>query len=197
MTGRLRRPLSDWWTAATGRGHEQGDLLRRLPVVHVDAVDLEAGPTVRTRIEIIDAIVVTQTCDLENAKIRNILLARVVSWSDLAAAQFAAGNTAVRSNAFRRNLIRGEIPPLTLLHEREAHPRLEWSIVDFRELHVVDRNRIDDLVSRPGQRRRLRLTSPYKEHFAQAFARFHMPVGLPHDAGTFETAGKEAVAGLR
>jgi hypothetical protein len=42
----------------------------------------------------------------------------------------------------------------------------------------------------------LRLTSPYKEHFAQAFARFYMRVGLPHDAGSFEKAGSAAVVDL-
>ncbi len=188
--------MSDWWTATTGEGHEQGDLLRGLPVVHVEQVDLSGEPTVRTRIQLIDAIVVTQTCDLENEKIRNILLARVVSWADFAAAQFAAGNTAVKGRAFRRNLIRGDIPPLMLLHERQAQPQLGWSVVDFREVHVVERARIDAFVAQPGNRRRLRLSSPYKEHFAQAFARFYMRVGLPHDAGSFEDAGAEAVAGL-
>ncbi len=189
--------MSDWWTATTRDGHEQGDLLRRFPVVHVEDLSLEGEPTVRTRIQTIDAIVVTQTCDLENLKIRNILLARVLAWADFAAAQFGAGNTAVKSGAFCRNLVRGDIPPLTLLHERQAQPSLAWSVVDFRELYVVDRGRIDAFVAQPGNRRRLRLTSPYKEHFAQSFARFYMRVGLPHDAASFETAGKAAVAHLR
>ena len=59
-----------------------------------------------------------------------------------------------------------------------------------RELCTVDRGRIDDVVMRPGNRRRLRLICPYEEHFAQSFARFYMRVGLPHDASTFEDAGK-------
>ena len=59
-------------------------------------------------------------------------------------------------------------------------------MVDFRELHVVDRARIDEFVNQPGRRRRLRLLSPYKEHFAQAFARFYRRVGLPHAARAFD-----------
>ena len=70
--------MSDRWTATTGDGHEQGDLLRPLPVVQVDEVDLTGDAKVVTRVQTIDAIIVTQTCDLENTKIRNILLARVV-----------------------------------------------------------------------------------------------------------------------
>jgi len=151
---------------------------------------------VRSRVEQIDVIIVTQTCDLGNAKVENILTARVITWADFSAAQFAAGNTAVKSSAFRRSLIRGDIPPLTLLHDRDQSPSIEWSVVDFRELHVVSRSRVDEFVGRPGHRRRLRLVSPYKEHFAQAFARFYMRVGLPHDARVFEQEGATAVAQL-
>lgn len=188
--------MSDWWTAASGDGHEQGDLLRAIPVIQIDEVDLAGDAKVTTRVQTIDAIIVTQTCDLDNAKVPNILLARVVSWEAFATAQSAAGNTAVRSSAFRRNLIRGDIPPLTLLHERATQPSLPWSIVDLRELHVIARRRLDEFIQQPGNRRRLRLSSPYKEHFAQAFARFYMRVGLPHDANAFEQAGKAAVQGL-
>ncbi|TVP74971.1 MAG: hypothetical protein EA340_00585 [Nitriliruptor sp.] len=157
-----------------------------------------AGDTadVRSRVEFIDGIIVTQSCDLENSKVANILLARVITWADFAAAQFAAGNTAVKSGSFRRNLIRGDIPPLMLLHARQPQPPLDWSVVDFRELHVVDRARIDEFVDQPGSRRRLRLLPPYKEHFAQAFARFYMRVGLPHDARAFETDGAADVESL-
>ncbi|MFU8841898.1 MAG: hypothetical protein ACNA8R_14470, partial [Nitriliruptoraceae bacterium] len=76
--------MSDWWKATTGSGHEQGDLIRRLPIVRIEDVELGDEPTVRAGIETIDAIVVTQTCDLENGKIRNVLLARVLSWTDFA-----------------------------------------------------------------------------------------------------------------
>lgn len=189
--------MSDWWTTTSGAGHEQGDLLRDLPVVTVESVEVSGDTaTVHPRVEVIDGIIVTQSCDLDNAKITNLLLARVTTWADFAAAQFAAGNTAVKSTSFRRNLIRGEIPPLMLLHAREPQPGLDWSVVDFRELHIVDRSRIDDFVDLPGNRRRLRLLPPYKEHFAQAFARFFMRVGLPHDARAFEADGAAAVRGL-
>ena len=189
--------MSSWWTAVSGPGHEQGDLLRDVAIVRVESVDISgATAEVSSRVEVVDAIIVTQTCDLENAQVANVLLARVTSWADFASAQFAAGNTAVKSGSFRRSLIRGDIPPLMLLHTRTSQPTLDWSLVDFRELYVVDRTRIDGFVAEPGNRRRLRLLSPYKEHFAQAFARFYMRVGLPHDARGFDEGGAAAVASL-
>lgn len=186
--------MSDWWAATTESGHEQGDLLRDLHVVSIGRVDLDGeSPSVETTVESIDAIIVTQSCDLANTKLGNVLLARVVSWTDFAAAQFEAGNTAVKSTAYRRALVRGDLAPLTLLHRRRARPTLPWSVADFRELYTVDRSRLDEFVAETGNRRRLRLASPYKEHFAQAFARFLMRVGLPHDAAAFEREGRAAV----
>jgi hypothetical protein len=36
---------------------------------------------------------------------------------------------------------------------------------------------------------RMVLPPPYREHLAQAFARYFMRVGLPHDAKAFEKEG--------
>ena len=83
-----------------------------------------------------------------------------------------------------------------LLDARTSQPSLAWSLVDFREVYVVDRARIDGFVAEPGNRRRLRLLSPYKEHFAHAFARFYLRIGLPHDARGFDEDGAAAVAHL-
>ncbi len=190
--------MSDWWTRVSTAGHEQGDLLFNFPVPTVTHLTTEGDrPEVTYRVDRIDAIVVTQTCDLENVKIRTVLLARVVSWRGFAAAQFAAGNSAVKSSAYIANLIRGDIPPLALLHQRSEVPALPWSVCDFRELYTVDRAHLDHFTTQPGSRQRLRLRSPYKEHFAQAFARFFMRVGLPHDAGAFAAEGKAEVADLK
>lgn len=190
--------MSDWWARTVAAGHQQGDLVFGIPVPRVTHLTLAGDrPELTFRVDRIDAILVTQTCDLGNVKVRTVLLARVVSWRDFAAAQFAAGNTAVKSSAYLNNLIRGDILPLALLHERATRPALPWSICDFRELYTVDRDHLDDFTSQPGSRQRLRLLSPYKEHFAQAFARFFMRAGLPHDAGPFAVTGKAEVADLK
>lgn len=79
--------MSDWWTASAGAEHEQGDLSRGFPVVHVESVQVtEATADVRSHVEFVDAIIVTQTGDLDNAKVASILLARVTPWTDFAAA---------------------------------------------------------------------------------------------------------------
>lgn len=189
--------MSDWWTLTTSGDHEQGDLLFNLPVVTAAAIEMDGEvPSVHSRVERIDAIIVTQTCDLANAKIPTVLVARVVPWAAFAKAQFDAGNHAVKSRNYIDGLVRSDIPPLALLHERTTRPSLPWSLADFRELYTIERQRLEDFVAQPGSKRRLRLDPPYKEHFAQAFARFFMRVGLPHDAAGFHAAAKAQVANL-
>jgi hypothetical protein len=53
----------------------------------------------------------------------------------------------------------------------------EFMLVDFSRVFTVDTTLVRDLVTSQGPR--LRLNPPYREHLAQAFARFFMRVGLP------------------
>lgn len=196
--GRRSTRLSDWWKLTAGPDHEQGDLLFHLPVATESAIAIAGDDvTVTSRVDRIDAVILTQTCDLANAKLPTLLVARVLPWSTFAEAQFDAGNQAVMSKGYINALLRGDLPPLALLHGRTAAPELPWSVVDFRVVYSIQRSRLDDVVAQPGSKQRLRLVSPYKEHFAQAFARFFMRVGLPHDATGFVQAGRQQVAHLR
>ena len=79
------------------------------------------------------------------------------------------------------------MPGLSLLHRRELEPRLDWSVVDFHRLFVLPKAIARRFADQSGSR--LRLRSPYREHLAQAFARYFMRVGLPHDAKAFEKEG--------
>src|SRR5262249_1445507 len=126
-------------------------------------------------------------CDLENDKVEDILLAQVIAWPE---AVRAAGtdNPAIRSREFRRALIAGNVPGLSLLHKRETFPPLAWSVVDFHRLFTLPKSFARRSAELAGPR--LRLRSPSREHLAKAFARYFMRVGLPHDAKTYEQEGK-------
>jgi hypothetical protein len=52
-------------------------------------------------------------------------------------------------------------------------------VVDFHEVHTAPLNQVRAFAKSAGKR--LRLRPPYREHLAQAFARFFMRVGLPGD----------------
>jgi hypothetical protein len=55
--------------------------------------------------------------------------------------------------------------------------------VDFHSLYTLSVKAVQQHATQLGDR--LRLRSPYKEHVAQAFARYFMRVGLPLDAAAF------------
>jgi hypothetical protein len=138
-----------------------------------------------------DLVVMTQSCDLANDKVQEVLLAQLVAWPDAVQAEVRRGNEAVKSSKFRKQLIDGNVPGLSLLHRRESPPDLPWSVVDFHQLSTLPKAFVCQVASSSGPR--LRLRSPYREHLAQAFARYFMRVGLPHDARSFEKEGQVQV----
>jgi hypothetical protein len=181
---------ADWYEITQGSALLQGDILFRCPVF-LAARELQwplaADAEVGVRVRVFDLVVMTQSCDLENDKLEDILLAQVVAWPDAVRDEVGRGNEAVRGSKFRKLLVDGSIPGLSLLHKREELPRLPWSVVDFRHLFTLSKTFLRPFAASSGHR--LRLRSLYREHLAQAFARYFMRVGLPHDARAFEKEG--------
>ena len=143
----------------------QGDLLANCPVFEPDKGvqwPIAANAEVGFRIQVLDLVVLTQSCDLANNKVEKVLLARVMPWQELVQNEAAAGNTAVKGSKFRKLLVDGNIPSLSLLHKREAEPSLPWSVVDFHHLFTLPKSFVTAFADSVGPR--LRLCSPYREH---------------------------------
>lgn len=88
------------------------------------ALGVEAEEPVRvgTHLEVVDALVLTQTCDLVQGKAAEVLLCGVVSWDVLVGAELARGNSMVAGSVFIEKLIEGAIPPLSLLVSISLRP---------------------------------------------------------------------------
>jgi hypothetical protein len=177
---------SSWYDIVNDPSLLQGDILFGCPVAAftgswafpLNPKDLEY------QVMPIDAIIMTQSCDLENDKIDLVLVARVIDWAFTVRHEYQTGNTAIKSRDFRKKLIDGAIPGLSLLHKHDGPPRLEWSVVNFHRLYTLPKAFLQQYAQTLGPR--LRLRSPYREHLAQGFARYFMRVDLPHDAKAFE-----------
>lgn len=180
--------MSDWYESTADPNLEQGDILPTLtaltPTMGNHEVEGEREGTISAIAEETAGIILTQTCDLAQGKVDQLLVVQVVTWSDLVATESAKGNELVNSRKFREKLIEGNIPNLSLLHETSGPPALEWSVVNFRRLYSLPVQYVTLKVQHTGER--LRLRSPYREHLAQAFARYIMRVGLPHSADGFK-----------
>lgn len=173
-----------WYDVVNGSTLEQCDLLPgcRVPIASEVAPDTE-GADFALDVKTVDLIVLTQSCDLAHGKVKEVLLGRVYSWNSVVETEVKRGNQSIKGKQTRENLQRGAIPNLCLLHRRVDAPVLEWSVVDFHSLYTLSVAALTSHVGRLGPR--LRLRSPYREHVAQAFARYFMRVGLPLDAAAF------------
>ncbi len=132
-----------------------------------------------------DVIVMTQACDLENEKVRNVILCPHLSISDFR--QVWEDDTKRRgenpnSKAWRNlcdDICKGYLWNLSMLNSCEAGSlMIDHRIVDFSDVYTVPRIFLESLLRQRAQPR-LRLLPPYREHLSQAFARFFMRVGLP------------------
>jgi hypothetical protein len=168
----------------------QGDVLKGCPVflvIHPSAWPFPAETSLAVKALTFDLVLMTQSCDLEHAKVEEVLLAQLIEWPALVRSELERGNELVRGSRFRRLLLDGGLPGLSLLHKRGGTPGLQWSVVDFHRLFTLPKAFVQQFAASAGPR--LRLRSPYREYLAQAFARYFMRVGLPLDAKAFEKEG--------
>ena len=130
-------------------------------------------------IDLYDVVVLSQSCDLVAGKVELVLLAPHWSIKDVAMA-----NTDFGSNKHLEKVRRGNVIGYHMLNECK-HPGFEadFRVVDFRKAYSLPLEYLRNMVAESPQRPRL--LPPYREHLAQAFARFLMRVGLPMDIPKF------------
>jgi len=146
----------------------QGTLLRRVVVYEEAAESTPEEPVVLP--EELDVIVLTQSCDIGKDSQPRLLVAEVQTYSDMV--RDRAGTEAAKAG-YRKHLVRGTAVSDLLLPPCERLSMEDFLIVNFRELHHLFTHRVQ---SSDGY---VCLASPYREHLSQAYARFHMRVGLP------------------
>lgn len=161
-----------WYGLAHGALLEQGDLLMDCPTFR---------PTATGRVERLttDAVIVSQSCDLANEKLEIIQVCPIFGLEALSQTmeQF-------RSKRGREDLRRGYLPGYHLLDRCKLEGfESDYWVCDFRSLIGLHRVSANSLATQ--QSPRLRLLPPYREHLAQAFARYFMRVGLPTDVPPF------------
>jgi hypothetical protein len=175
--------LHDWYTVVEGSKLEQGDVLLDCPVTVVESYTHPLPDEVEVVTDRRDLVVLTQSCDLENDKVEEVLLAAVRDYQKLLADQ-GVTDPAIRSAKWRQAAARGDLPAYSLLPQRTDPPAVGWSLVDFHHLFMLPKSYVEAFADASSPR--LRLVPPYREHLAQAFARYVMRVGLPTSLTDFE-----------
>ena len=147
----------------------QGDILDDCPLLYWE-VPSPAGaePDINSVTARVRVVVLTQACDLAQAKATRVLVAIVHNAGQL-----------VRGGILRDNLIRDHIRSHRVYgwYFLPGGQGIEESIVDLRHLHTVPRIVLDRLI-REGKRV-TNICTPYREHLAQHFATTYSRIGLP------------------
>ena len=170
--------VGDFWYEDAGGNLSQGRLLFNVTVFQAILETVEPEGNVRVSQRSADVVVLTQTCDLPKRVQTTVLVATVYGYDDLAR---QGGYLAGRDG--RKALAEGAVAAQFLLPPT-PDGSMPWSVVDFRKLQVLDKDLLASIGSKPGG---ITLSIPYREHLAQAFARFMMRVGLPSTLDEFKT----------
>lgn len=132
-----------------------------------------------------DVIIMTQACDLDNQNLRAVILCpsiALTNYRTIWEEDFERQGYRPSDKAWKKqfeNISKGFVWHQSILEAHEdGELETENRVVDFHEVFTLPRSFLESLVKERGKPR-LRLSSPYKEHLSQAFARFFMRVGLP------------------
>jgi len=120
-----------------------------------------------------DVIIATQSCDIENDKVEEVIVC--AHW-DLNEAR--SMDTALSKSGVEEHISKGRMPRYTFLQASDlAEAPMGLRIVDLGRIFSLPRPFIEKFAATQSQR--LRLKSPYREDFAQRFGLFFMRVALP------------------
>jgi hypothetical protein len=163
-----------WYGTIKGTDLQQGDF--------IDRYDIVRGPE-KSSGEILvdkyDLIVITQSCDIPKSTTTHIVLCPVISLE-----QAVKIWPRLQHEKEKEKLRRGLFYNIHLLNKCEEQEfERPYTIVSFGRIFEIPKA---DLLSFIKDKTRLRLLPPYREHLAQAFARFFMRVGLPLDIPPFD-----------
>lgn len=152
----------------------QGDFVEDCPIV-VPPVNFEADQDIL--VKNLNAIIMSQSCDLENGKIEIVLVCPYYNLEYFLNSHPTSKNGGEKGRKKTiENLAQGNFPSYHLLNKFDNESS-DYIVVDFKNVYGVSfdflKNKLEKVDSR------LRLLPPYREHLSQAFARYFMRVGLP------------------
>lgn len=172
-----------WYTEINHSNEvEQGDLIPNCPIV-IPPSKIEVGDEPEIEIEMIDSIVLSQSCDLVNNKIQIVLVCPYFPLSTFVNnIPDLPEKEASRKKVIKKhidNLKKGYLPGYHLLNKIENNKEEDYIVVDFRNVYGIQIDNLKEIAERLNSRQRL--LPPYREHLSQSFSRFFMRVGLPQD----------------
>lgn len=168
-----------WYEVVSGPDLLQGDLIQDCPILTPTEVPTSEGTDLTAIRGEADVVVMTQSCDLIADKVNQVLLCPVWLVDEM-----KERHPHFRDKKLLNKIVQGHVVGVHMLAEcgidgHERQPR----VVVLKESYTVPIDLLKQVAEAEGDR--LRLRPPYREHLAQAFARFFMRVGLPQNIPKF------------
>ncbi len=163
---------------------EQGDILEKCNIIlpnekHYSAIISDEETDEPMDIQEINAIVLSQSCDIVNNKIDSIIVCPIWPLRKL-----IENDPYYKSSRAREELRQSKSPSFHLLNKICLSDLIEdFYFVDFHNIYSLPKEFAIALVKR-GKRKRV--FPPYREHLSQSFACYFMRVGLSTDIPTEE-----------
>lgn len=149
---------------------DQGDIIEACPILELTEYDLDGRRPLATTYALQRILVLTQTCDLANAKTRLVVVAVVLDAQSLIEQQM------LKAADIRGSVRAGRVYGWYFL-PKDTELGLPEMIVDLRHLQTMRFDLLTALCQR-GQRR-ARVQPLYREHLAKHFADTYSRIGLP------------------
>ncbi|MEJ7591279.1 MAG: hypothetical protein WKF77_07005 [Planctomycetaceae bacterium] len=170
-----------WWQSVNGRPLAQGDLLPKCLLPVFAAPQATDDPEDAQDIDVLTQrlIVGTQSCDLENEKVKFVALCPVHTLDE-----FAVQNPHFQKLKNWESVRKGQVQALHMMACPDfPETNTRSVVVDFGHIVSLPIDYLEHHAASLGNR--WRLDSPFLEHHSQAFARFFMRVGLPSGIAQF------------
>ena len=149
---------------------DQGDIIDDCLLLDLAAFDLDGATPPSMDYALQRIVVLTQTCDLANAKVRTVVAAAVLDVQSL------VDEKRLKAGEIRGPVRAGRVWGWYFL-PKSPDLGLREMIVDFRQLHTVRMDLLTALCQHG--KRRARIQPLYREHLAKHFADTYSRIGLP------------------
>jgi hypothetical protein len=172
-----------WYGLVSGTDLEQGDILLDCPVLVIPPGALLDPGSQPIMVQRQNVIVMTQSCDLVvrpdgRCAVDEVILSPFYTRGEL------SGHPVYGKPQGWEEARKGRHAGYHVLNRCgiQGHER-DYMLVDIRRIFTLSVELVREQAA--AQDPRVRLLPPYREHLAQAFARFFMRVGLPVDISPF------------
>jgi hypothetical protein len=169
--------MDECWEKAIDLSLLQGDLITECYIIRpIFTAPQEAEilpPSIKAEAHEFDVIIVTQSCDLENRKVKWVTTCPIFTLET-----FKEYNPSLNSKSKLNEIASGRYLGYYLLRSPTNPSDIgQCLIVDFRQVFSLPIEYLEYKVQAITERWRLK--TPYLEHFSQAFAQLFERVALP------------------